>query len=1144
MAQRDESHPHLTAREHCLLRPENVIGPIDPTDTTYLTFSKNDSGEWRANEKTIEISPGFSQIILEILTNAIDHSVEHASVTTIKVVIDDKTGQISVMNNGPGIPIRFHKQFPDRYLTDIIFSEYNCGSNYDDNQKRHKAGRNGKGSKATNTWSTKFMVESQHDGQLYVQRWKKNMSETEPPKITKAKSKHDYTRVTFVPDYNRLNITDMSSALDYVKSMVWNVCSVTNKNVSVFLNGEKLPIRTLKDYAKSVSSTGDVFYDETENLQVAVIAPSNNDKGRSYGSVNGIPVHSGTHMNFVWNKIVEIVSKKMGKLGKSSIASTAIMHGLTLFVNATINCPKFDAQTKNRLTTHPRQLGLSWTPSKSFISKLNNSSVVELIMSRIKDSNLKSTQGKTTNANTRRVVADKYEEAGNAGSKTRDPENPLTLILTEGDSAKNLADAGMAVVGRANYGIYVLRGKPLNPRKDTKKSPLENKEIKDIMRILGIDLTKKSTQTRYDRVVVMADQDVDGSHIVGLIINLFDKLAPWLLNQEKPFIYRFATPLVRCKGPKDTFKEFFTEREFEAWWDTCEQKSKWTPKYYKGLGTSKPPDAKRYFSNIKKHLIAIDCQDKEGLLEVYFGKETEGRKELFNTAAEDDPIIDYADESIDLKTFLQGEVNPFARCENERKLPHAVDGLVNVRRKVVHLALTEYAKRPEPDIKVHQLTGIVTEKQAYLSGDASMNGSIIQIACNSPIVGNNINYLVPEGMFGNRQTNSPASPRYIYTGLQAISLALWPKDDHDVYERVKVEGSVVEPVCMAPVIPTLLCNGYVGAIGYGYSCGVPSFNPTDVFDWTNSAIGALEDENPLPTWTGTPWIFGFNGPCVSLGGGKWKFVPVLERTSETSVRVTDIPICTKIYLDSIQKGLDVKDVSYGSGHTDVGVDFTIHFSTPVTDKVMQKLQEHKSFYVDINNINVWVGQTERSNRLKKFNNIDDLLAVYVDARIELYKKRLAHMIKLAKAEIPFLKNKARFIKMLIKTPTYVFKRPKDDIVSDLERDGFDTNPKDGTYNYLLNMPLISATEEKLAKLLAEVEDAENEVQRLMNTSEFDAWRADLKTFGETYAKFVSDRDKDMETPTSAVPEKKQSRKRKNNNNNDVAKKPKAKKSKN
>lgn len=1120
-----ESHPVLSEREICLLRPENVIGPIDPIETKFFGFQKNETGEWKASEETRELPPGFGQIVLEILTNAIDHAVE-SDVTWIKVNIKEETGEISVMNNGEGIPIRFHKQFPDRHLATVIFSEYNCSSNYDDSKKRNKAGRNGKGAKATNTWSKKFMVESQHDGQLFVQVWKDNMSQVTKPRITKAKSKNDYTRVTFIPDYERLNIKNVSEALDYVKSMVWNVCAVTNKSVCVYLNGEKLPIRSLKDYAKSLSGSGDVYYDETDNLQVAVVAPEDGSRGAGYGFINGIPVNTGTHMNFVWNKIIDIVSKKMGKLSKATMASSAIMHGLTLIVNATIDKPKFDAQTKNRLTTHPRQLGLEWEPSKSFASKLNNSAAVELIMARIKTSNLKSIQGKAPTASTRRVVADKYEEAENAGSKNRDPDNPVTLVLTEGDSAKNLADSGMAVVGRANYGIYVLRGKPMNPRKETKKQPLENKEIRDIMRILGIDLSKRSTNTRYDRVVVMADQDVDGSHIVGLVINLFDHLAPWLLRQDKPFIYRFATPLVRCAGPKGVYKEFFTEREFDSWWENCPDKTSWKPKYYKGLGTSKPPDAKRYFTNIQKHLIAIDCRDEQGLLELYFGKETEGRKELFNTAAEDDPLIDYSEDSIDLKTFLQGEVNPYARYENERKLPHAVDGLITVRRKVVDLLLSKYANRPDADLKVHQLTGIVTDERAYPSGDASMNGSIIQLACNSPIVGNNINYLVPEGMFGNRQTNSPASPRYIYTGLQAISLALWPVNDHDVYDRVKIEGKIVEPVCMAPVIPTLLCNGYDGGIGYGYSCGMPSFNPLEVLEWTKKACTAHEGGEPLPPWSGIPWIFGFEGPCISNGSGKWKFVPVMQKVSDHAVHVTDLPICTKNYLDSIRNGLDIKDISYGPGHTDVGVDFTIHFSSPITEKVWQKLHEHKKFYVDTNNINLWVGLTEQSNRPQKFNSIDDFLPIYVNARFNLYKKRLENMRCIARAKIPLLQNKARFIKLLIARPHYVFKRPKDAIVSDLEKDGFDRNPSDDTYNYLLNMPLISATEERLAKLLAEVDELERNLEKLENTSEYEAWQSDLAHFYDAYMKFLEDREKEMAVPESSAPPPKKTKKRK------------------
>ena len=161
-----------------------------------------------------------------------------------------------------------------------------------------------------------------------------------------------------------------------------------------------------------------------------------------------------------------------------------------------------------------------------------------------------------------------------------------SLILTEGDSAKTLAVAGLGVVGRDKYGVYPLRGKLLNVREASHKQIMENKEITDLVKILGLQYKKKyltledMKTLRYGRMMIMTDQDQDGSHIKGLIINFIHHNWPELLRL--PFVEEFITPIVKAtKGNNST--SFFSMPEFFEWKNNTENWHTYKIKYYKGI---------------------------------------------------------------------------------------------------------------------------------------------------------------------------------------------------------------------------------------------------------------------------------------------------------------------------------------------------------------------------------------------------------------------------------------------------------------------------------------------------------------------------------------------------------------------------------
>jgi len=198
----------------------------------------------------------------------------------------------------------------------------------------------------------------------------------------------------------------------------------------------------------------------------------------------------------------------------------------------------------------------------------------------------------------------KLEDANRAGSKD---SYKCSLILTEGDSAKTFAMSGLAITGRDYYGVFPLKGKLLNVREASANKLKDNDEINNLVKILGLkfntDYSKDNNfnNIRYGRIICLTDQDVDGSHIKGLLINMFHSLWPSLLKRDG-FMTSLATPIVKAfKGKKE--KVFYNLSDYDEWKESEGNINSWKIKYYKGLGTSTSREAKDYFVNIDNKLI-------------------------------------------------------------------------------------------------------------------------------------------------------------------------------------------------------------------------------------------------------------------------------------------------------------------------------------------------------------------------------------------------------------------------------------------------------------------------------------------------------------------------------------------------------------
>lgn len=506
----EEKYQKLTQREHVLLRSGMYIGSVKKQMEELWIANESNDKKIKMEKKMIDYTPGFIKIFDEVLTNATDHSFRDSTVTIIKVEYSQETGEISVWNNGQGIPIELHKEH-NIYVPELIFGHLLSGSNYDDTTTRTGAGTNGLGSKLTNIYSSKFTVETIDSDRKkkFVQEFSNNMTERIKAKITTNSGK-SYTKISFIPDYPRFEMTGLEDdTILLIRKRVIDCIACTNENVQVYLNGEKLKGKGLTDYTKyffedeKVINESHIEKIKTKSGEVVeyiweyAIVPHSTFEQVSFVNGNST-INGGKHVDYILYQIINRLKKMLEEKKKlKELKPNFIKDKLFLFLRATVANPSFNSQTKEQLTTQSRDFGCNITVSDQFINKIYKSSITDEIVEfcKLKESASlsKQTDGKKAN----KVFIPKLEDALWAGTAKSDS---CTLILTEGDSAKTFAMWGRSVVGPERYGAFPLKGKCNS--EDT-EIPLWNGEIKlakDIQigdTLIGDDGNKRSVLTLY-----------------------------------------------------------------------------------------------------------------------------------------------------------------------------------------------------------------------------------------------------------------------------------------------------------------------------------------------------------------------------------------------------------------------------------------------------------------------------------------------------------------------------------------------------------------------------------------------------------------------------------------------------------------------
>jgi DNA topoisomerase-2 len=1042
-----------------------------------------------------------------------------------------------MLNDGNGIDVAEHPEHKI-WIPELIFGHLRTSTNYDKTEKKIVGGKNGFGFKLVLIWSTYGSVETVDHirGLKYSQEFKNNLDEICKPSITKCKTK-PYTKITFKPDYKRLGIDGLTpDIISLLRKRVYDIAAVTDKTIKVKYNSNPVPIKNFQQYIDlyigDKSEVPRVYEDSSESRWEYAVALTPNNEFTQVSFVNGIhTAKGGKHVEYILGQITRKLCDFIEKKKKVKVNQNSIKEQLILFIRCDIENPAFDSQTKDFMNTPSSKFGSKCEVSDKFIEKVAKMGVMDaaLQLTEVKENKAAKKTDGVKSKSVRGIP--KLTDANWAGTeKSKD----CVVIFCEGDSAKAGIISGLSSEDRNSIGVYPLKGKLLNVRGETVKKISENNEISEIKKILGLETGKKYESIedvykhlRYGKVLFMTDQDLDGSHIKGLGINLFQSEWPSLV--EIPgFIGFMNTPILKAK--KGTVElNFYNEGEYEEWKDENDTKG-WKIKYYKGLGTSTGKEFREYFENKKTVGFTISEKSDDTIDMVFNKKRADDRKDwlkLYDRSS----FIDTSKQMITYDEFIHKELIHFSKYDCDRSIPNLMDGLKISLRKILFSA---FKKNLTTEIKVAQFSGYVSEHSGYHHGEASLNAAIVGMAQNF-VGSNNINLFMPNGQFGTRLQGGKdsASERYIFTQLNKITRTLFPANDDNILTYLNDDGLLVEPVYYAPIIPMILVNGSKG-IGTGFSTDIMCYNPIQIIQYIKNKLSLQENSVEF-----IPYYDGFKGQITKLSEEKYLMKGLYEKTGNDTIRVTELPVgfWTEDFKELLEKLIEpgqdkdgkkitsvVKD--YDDMSKDTNVDFTITFAKGKLEELEQSKGDYacngleKLLKLYTTNTTTNMHLFDADDKLQKYEKVSDIIDAYYDVRLKLYQTRKDYLIAAIEKELVLLSNKAKYIKENLEGTIDLRKKKKEQVLEMLESKGYDIIDDDSDYKYLTKMPMDSVTEENVERLLTEKGNKEAELATIKGTSINKMWNSELDNLLEQYLEYKEFRQRLMDGEDTKTKKKK------------------------
>jgi len=1126
-----------SAIQHILDAPDTYVGSIEKVES--MQHILNETGD-KIIEKNIEYIPGLFKLFDEGIVNCRDHVVRMLQaissgqpncipVSNIEITISDD-GTITMLNDGNGIDVAEHPEHKT-WIPQMIFGELRTSTNYDKEEKKIVGGKNGFGFKLVLIWSTYGAVETIDHvrGLKYRQEFKDNLSEICKPSITKCKTK-PYTKVTFKPDYTRLGLSGLTpDMIALLKKRTYDIAAVTDKAIKVKYNGQLVPVKNFQQYIDMyIGDKADAprVYEESGSdgrWEYAVaLTPTNEFVQVSF--VNGIhTAKGGKHVEYILNQITKKLGEYIEKKKKVKVNPNTIKEQLILFLRCDIENPAFDSQTKDYMNTPSSKFGSKCEVSDKFIEKVAKMGVMDaaLQLTEVKENKAAKKTDGVKSKSVRGIP--KLTDANWAGTEK---SSSCVIIFCEGDSAKAGIISGLSSEDRNTIGVYPMKGKILNVRGEAVKKISENKEIAEIKKILGLETGKKYNtiedvhkSLRYGKVLFMTDQDLDGSHIKGLGINLFQSEWP-TLALIPGFIGFMNTPILKAKKGA-TELNFYNDGEYNAWKEKNDTTG-WKLKYYKGLGTSTGKEFREYFE--KKKLVGFEHSEKsDDAIDMVFNKKRADDRKDWLKVYDRNSYLDTSKTCVSYEEFIDKELIHFSKYDCDRSIPNLMDGLKISLRKILYSA---FKMNLNSEIKVAQFSGYVSKEACYHHGEASLNAAIVGMAQNF-VGSNNINLLLPNGQFGTRLQGGKdsASERYIFTQLNKLTRCLFPAADDNVLEYLNDDGILVEPIFYAPIIPMVLVNGSKG-IGTGFSTDIMCYNPLQIIDYLKNKL--LGDSHNISSTSESsseefiPYYEGFQGKITKLASDKFLIKGCYEKVATDKIRVTELPVgywtedFKELLEELIEPSKDGKKAAvlikdYDDMSKDTNVDFTITFAKGKLEELEQAKGDYECNGVEkllklyTTNTTTNMHLFDSDDKLQKYEKVTEIIDSYYETRLKLYGSRKEYMISALEKELVMLSNKARYIKENLDGTIDLRKKKKEEVNAMLLAKGYNIMDGDTDYKYLVKMPMDSVTEENVNKLLKDKGNKEVELETIKNTTIQQMWNKELDHLKVQYIEYKEGR---------------------------------------
>jgi DNA topoisomerase-2 len=1087
----------LSLHAQILLRPDTYIGSVKgvkSVDPVWVAVNN------KIKKAEVECNEGLTRVFIEVLSNAIDNvwrSVEKG--TTPKLIKVDLTPTTCrIWNDGLNIPTGQHsvEKIP---TPELIFGHLLTSSNYNDAEERKTSGRNGYGVKLANIFSSSFTVDiyNKEEKVKYSQKWTGNMKVCGTPSLVATKSiadkddKNGFTCVTWTPDFARFGCECFSEdMLSVLKKSVYDAAmTVSIHKVSVVLNGEKIAMSKLTDYVQMYECCAEPTLSMQSSDCFVVLAPATEYTCVSF--VNGIFTRDGgVHVDkWVEAAFRPIADKMKGKIGDLR----DIKKYFFVFVFATLDKPTFDTQSKNRLNGPAVAVDVK----PSHISKLLKWDFIAKIEQSHKLKEMLSFQKETERGKKKNVVVEGLDDANFAGKANKN----CVLTITEGLSARTYVIAGMKYgfgpyKGRDTIGVLPIRGKFVNVKNASTDLLKKNKELIGITQALGLvfntdySLNENFNKLRYKKLMVICDADTDGSHILGLLYNLFHTLYPTLLDRLGFFCF-MRVPIVKI-GSGATVTNYYHYEQAKKVLESAPGSGapvRGPVRYFKGLGTSRDEDIKNDFGKRIVHLQRDDGANQM-MTNVFDTEETEFRKQWLQAheVKTEFPVIkDGEIEVLSVTDFLNHELILYSIDHCKRSIPSLIDGLKESTRKVLFGAIKKNLRFAGESMKVAQFANYVAEKTNYHHGEMNLYDTVIKMA--QRFVGsNNIPLFYNDGQFGSRLENGKdaSDGRYIFTKLEASTRLIFRPEDDDYLVIRKDDGDEVEPLVYFPIVPMILVNGCTGSIGTGWSSTILPHNVKDLVGWITCWLNGQDPPALVPFYKGFKGVLRVNGDNKVITEG------IVTLVKDAKYAVSELPIGKKMLSISKykEKLVALEDAGVIKGIDNQSTENTPYFSftlvTPLegTETLLDKLGLTDTNYTS--NMVLFDAQ----GKLKKYATTEEIMQEWCLARFEQYNIRKAALLKSMQQESSVLYNRIRFIEMVLDGKIVMKNKDEETLVKELKGLKFELD-RDG-YDYLLNTAIKMFTSKHTANLMAKYTDLVAATKALADKPIKDIWLGELK----------------------------------------------------